>query len=653
MGGGRAMSDHQRSSWKRLFRHLTPAILALAIAGSVVLDVYPPQLLSLIDNLPLHMFMEGFAIVVSMLVFSTGWHSYSQERAGNIALLASFFLAVGLLDFAHMLSFPSMPDFVTPNNPQKTLIFSLGETFFWNLALFSVVVLPWKPFSSKRIRYGILAANMGLVALFYWVGLYHQAWFPEMFIPDKGLTPFKAGMDVFAASLQFAAVLILLIRLRHTLPFQAVSFIVAAMFMGMSKLCFTVYLSFNDLFNLLGHLFKIVAYFYIYRGVFVDQVEEPFRRLHQSEEALRKSEEWLATTLRSIHDAVIATDTNGAVTFLNPAAERLTGYKLAEAAGKSIREVLELERAGHSEHPVMEVLRKGLELEFADRVFVAKDGKVLSVEGSVAPIRDRGRNVVGSVLTIRDITERIRAEEYKTRAVSERKKTEELLRKSERLKAVREMAAGVAHEIRNPLTAIRGFVQLMQGQQYESQHQKYLEIMLAEIDRINLIVSELLVLAKPQMIHFQQKDLSQLMQNVIVLLDTQAILHNIRIESEFDPDIPPIHCEENQIKQLLINLLKNAIEAMPDGGTIRLEVKRNDHDTVLIRIMDQGAGIPKEHLPKLGEPFYTTKEKGTGLGLMISYKIVEAHRGKLQIASELNRGTTVDVVLPIALKSFQ
>ncbi|MFC4769558.1 PAS domain S-box protein [Effusibacillus consociatus] len=230
--------------------------------------------------------------------------------------------------------------------------------------------------------------------------------------------------------------------------------------------------------------------------------------------------------------------------------------------------------------------------------------------------------------------------------ITEHKKTEELLRKSDKLSVVGELAAGVAHEIRNPLTALKGFVQLLQAK--IDDNEKYFTIMLSELERIELIVNEFLVLAKPQAMNFQQKDVRVLLRSIVALLETQAILNNVQIKNSFEPDIPLIKCEENQLKQVFLNVLKNSIEAMPHGGNIEIRIQMQEQDKVLIRFIDQGCGIPEERIQRLGEPFYTTKEKGTGLGLMISYKIIEAHKGSIQIESELNKGTCVNIVLPVA-----
>lgn len=259
-----------------------------------------------------------------------------------------------------------------------------------------------------------------------------------------------------------------------------------------------------------------------------------------------------------------------------------------------------------------------------------QDGTTMDFEVSSLKIIFEG---VEAVLSIgKDITEK-------------NEQTDQLLQKSEKLALLGQMAAGIAHEIRNPLTSIRGFVQLFKGDEGQN---VYYDIVLSELDRINGIVGEFLFLSKPTTTAMQQRDVKKLLNDVVTLIQTQTILSNIQISMEYKSNLPYVYCDENQLKQVFLNILKNATEAMPNGGTIELKVKKDNERGVVIQITDQGVGIPKERIPSLGEPFFTTKEKGTGLGLMTCYKIIENHQGQLQIESEVDKGTTVHIILPSA-----
>ncbi|HDR4559626.1 PAS domain-containing sensor histidine kinase [Bacillus cereus] len=230
------------------------------------------------------------------------------------------------------------------------------------------------------------------------------------------------------------------------------------------------------------------------------------------------------------------------------------------------------------------------------------------------------------------------------RDITERKKTEELLNKSDTLAAIGQLAAGVAHEVRNPLTVIKGFIQLFQINKEDQE--KYFDLMLSEIERIEAILQEFLSIAKTDEINTEKKNLYQIFKNVVSLINTKAIMTNIQVELYTDSKELIIECSENQLKQVFINILQNSIEAMPTGGKISIHIKKINNEGVIIHVIDEGIGIPEERIKRLGEPFYSTKEKGTGIGLMLSYKIIESHQGNISIMSEVGVGTTVTIYLP-------
>ncbi len=231
------------------------------------------------------------------------------------------------------------------------------------------------------------------------------------------------------------------------------------------------------------------------------------------------------------------------------------------------------------------------------------------------------------------------------RDITEQKYKEQFLLRSEKLTVAGQLAAEVAHEIYNPLTTIKGFLQLMGSS--EDQISKYLPIIREELGHIELIISELLMLAKPQAAQMKLIDLAVLIEDIIKLTQIKASLHNIEFQQSYPEMRSFIYCEENQIKQVFINFLNHAIESMPQGGVIQVEVCVNDEHEAVVRIKDQGCGISEEKLDMIGVPFYSTKDTGTGLGMMVSFKIIEHHGGKIHISSEVGLGTTTEVILPV------
>lgn len=352
-------------------------------------------------------------------------------------------------------------------------------------------------------------------------------------------------------------------------------------------------------------------------------------RLRQTLEENREVKEHLESVINGTSDAIHTMDMEGRITSTNRAFEELYGWSAKEVLGNMPYFVPAT--ALKQEEERLSVLKSGAVLSPIETVRLKRDGTIVEVSVSTSVIRDENGYPHSFIQVSRDMTERNRMEE--------------LLRQSEKLTTVGQLAAGVAHEIRNPLTTLKGFLQLQQEKQILVP--LHIDLMLSELERINLIVSEFLILAKPQAVHFQEKDVRYILGDVVSLLDSQAHLFGIEFNSLFSEQPARVHCEENQLKQVFINIVKNAIEAMPSGGVISMEL-RNTLDSVTIVITDQGGGIPEDMLPKLGEPFFTSKESGTGLGLMISHRIIQAHKGLLEIQSEYGQGTTVMIKLPAA-----
>jgi diguanylate cyclase (GGDEF)-like protein len=224
-------------------------------------------------------------------------------------------------------------------------------------------------------------------------------------------------------------------------------------------------------------------------------------------------------------------------------------------------------------------------------------------------------------------------------------KREEELFRSEKLKIVGELAAGMAHEIRNPLTTVKGFIDLSKSQSYNIE--PWVDIIMNEITRMNELTAEFLQFSKPHISNMKPEPISVCLDRVKYLTESQAISkgHSINIHNIDDSIL--IVMDRDKIVQVLINLVRNALEAMDEPGHIYIQVKQMDTKYILIEIQDTGKGIPEDELPKIFDPFYTTKEEGTGLGLSICHKIIEDHGGILSVKSIVNEGTLFTITLPV------
>ncbi|EJR41908.1 PAS domain S-box protein [Bacillus mycoides] len=360
------------------------------------------------------------------------------------------------------------------------------------------------------------------------------------------------------------------------------------------------------------------------------QAERERHRLHQQ---LKDSEMKYRALIEQATDAVYVVELNenhvpSRFIEVNPVGCKRFGYSREELLSLPFPNVVPQDSKMIVR--LLKKIREGQTSFTLQDEYVFPTGKIITTEFSVRVFNLNGKKVFLSIS--RDITERL--------------KTEELLRKSEKLAVVGQLATAMAHEINNPLTAMKGFMQLLKSTENEN-NQGYINIVSSEIERIESITNEFMAVAKPQVVKIQPNDIGVLMDQVLTLLQPQAMMNNIQIRIDFTPDIPLIPCEGNQLKQVFVNILKNAIESMPTGGEILIQFDKLDNNQIRIRFIDQGCGIPKERIPYLGEPFYSIKEEGIGLGLMVCYKIIETHQGKVFIESDVNKGTIVEVTLPI------
>lgn len=367
-------------------------------------------------------------------------------------------------------------------------------------------------------------------------------------------------------------------------------------------------------------LSEIVGVFAIIRDV---------TQIKELEWNLRRSEQKYRSLKYHNPEGICSFDLNGKLIGVNPALEAMSGYSRDEFL------LLHMEQLFHPDDmPILtdciqDILDGKGTVDSFDMKMLNKDGQLLHTVLTVVPIYIE-EVLEGFYLIIKDVTEA--------------KKTEELLIRSEKLSAVGQLSASIVHEIRNPLTSLMGFLQLIEHNY--GIKDDYIKIMSDELMRINTITNELLVLAKPQATKMKLEIIDYILNDCIKLMSTQAMLHGIEIQLQIEESIPKIKCDSKQLKQVFINLIKNAIEAM-DGreGSIFVQAKRNGK-YLDVSIKDEGIGMTEEQIARMGEPFFTTKQKGTGLGMLMTNKIIENHKGTMKIKSEVGMGTTIHVILP-------
>jgi PAS domain S-box-containing protein len=379
------------------------------------------------------------------------------------------------------------------------------------------------------------------------------------------------------------------------------------------------------------------------RGIFRDITVRK-----RAETAMAAEREQLAVTLRSIGDGVITTDINGAVVLINKVAERLTGWRQDDALGRPIKAVFPIrdEETGDDRVcPIERVLQTGTPCELdGNAVLIARDGGRHLITDSVAPILSKDSTVIGAVLVFRDVTER--------------KNLEDRLNKSEKIESLGVLAGGIAHDFNNLLNSIIANIDIgLRFADPDSDLQKSLARAQKASTKAKELTQQLLTFSKGGA---PVKKLASIADLIRDTGDFGTRGTNVRCEYDLPADLWSAEVDEGQISQVIQNLVINAVQAMPQGGTIRIGARNietgrgtlpalKEGRYVCITVRDHGYGIARENLNRIFEPYFTTKSSGSGLGLATTYSIVKSHDGVIDVESAVGTGTTFSVYLPASL----
>ncbi|MEW6695829.1 MAG: ATP-binding protein [Bacillota bacterium] len=331
---------------------------------------------------------------------------------------------------------------------------------------------------------------------------------------------------------------------------------------------------------------------------------------------------------------VVILNKEGEVTFFNRAAEEIWTMPASEIIGKNFN-CLAQGRCQRSEALLLQTIHEARPFTNIEcKCRNDQHDKFLLVNTSL--LQDDNGAVSGAIGIYTDVTELRRQE---TR-----------IKEQQKLAVVGQMAAGMAHEIRNPLTSVRGFAQLI-GEKMGSDNdpfKEYLEIMIQEIDQADSFINNFLQLARPKPPAMQSCSPNDIITSFVQIFESQAFLQGVKLVTDLGKDLPPIVIDRDQIKQVLLNLCQNALQAIKTQGTITLSTNyHREEKEVCLSVQDDGVGISPQYLDKLGTPFFTTKDNGTGLGLSISYTVVDRHKGRIEVSSKPGEGTCFSIYLPV------
>ncbi len=365
----------------------------------------------------------------------------------------------------------------------------------------------------------------------------------------------------------------------------------------------------------------------VVKKVIAQQREERNKELEM--QSLKNAYEELQVSadsiLRCLSSAVIAVDVNLKISMINQKARELFNLQ-GDPIGEYYYDVF-------PRYKNNSLLKKTLENEKPQQIYGIKYNglnKIFDVRTDV--IRDRDGNKVGAVIVYDDIT-----------VFWQMEKT---LRANEHQAVIGQMAAGVAHELKNPLTVIKGFAQLITAR-CDEEIKSYMQAMNTEIERMQEVIQNFLQLARPKPPNFAPCNINKIIMEMLPLINSQTYARGIKVYVKTDSNIPESLMDAAQIKQLLLNLVQNAVEAISDEGEIWLETKYLINRQICLQVVDSGCGIEPDKLDKLCQPFFTTKDTGTGLGLSICQSIVQQHGGKIKVDSKAGVGTVFSVYLPV------
>ena len=375
-----------------------------------------------------------------------------------------------------------------------------------------------------------------------------------------------------------------------------------------------------------------------YEGINVDLSQRK-----QMERELQEAHDFLDKLVKSSPDAIIATDMKGNIILWNKSTEEILGYAAEEVIGKmNIKKI-------YPEGLARQVMKMMRAPEYGGSgrlrsypIFpVRRDGTIIEGNLSAAIIYDAQGNEMAQVGIFVDLQERLEME-------AKLRNTQEQLLQSEKLAAMGRLTSQIAHELNNPLYGIMNTLELLKTEvPPQSKRRKILEMALSETVRLSDLLRKMLSFSKPDEEQKQPVDVNVVLDEILLLVRKQLNENSIKISTALEEDPAKVYASKNQLRQVFLNLISNARDAMPEGGTLTIKTKSN-RDSILVEVIDSGMGIREEHLDKIFDAFFTTKEgvKGVGLGLSVCYGFIKEHGGDLKVSSKRNEGTAFTIILP-------
>ncbi|MES2626069.1 MAG: MASE3 domain-containing protein, partial [Pseudomonadota bacterium] len=627
------------------YQFSTPMLWAAALTLLLICLMAMPDITlfaNVSDYLTFHNLFELLSIGVAMMVFLLVSSLPKSRLDWHLVMLGCGFIAVGLSDLGHTMAYPGMSNFLSEGGTNAAIAFRLFARYVLALMLLGLF-LPGGRCSIGMYRL-LLAAALGLTGVAWWLGVEQPTWLAPFYAQGVGTTAPKAIAEYVLILLYSVSGLLLARQARRTQDRRDSLLAAAAWTMALSEVFFVFYVQITGLFNLMGHLYKLAAYYLVYQALFTAAVKAPYLELAQQRS-------WAQSLLESLPDPVWLKDPEGKYLSCSNAFKDLCGLEPSEVVGKTDFDLFSHEHASSFRHYDQRALAgNGVRIN-EEWVDVATKGRRLYSTSKTA-VRLPNGELLGVLGIANDITDRTRMEAQ--------------LRQSQKMEAVGQLTAGIAHDFNNILAVVLGNLEMLTEALADPRELECAQHAYDAGMRGASLTQSLLSYACRQSLEPSNIDVAELLADEARMLE-RSLEESVSIDLEIEDGLWRVHADASRLQDAVLNLALNARDAMPKGGKLTLAARNIVLDArsaafdeglkpgryVRLEVKDSGCGIPADQLDRVLEPFYTTKPDGagSGLGLPMVYGFVRQTGGHFDIQSTPGIGTSITLLLPASMHS--
>ncbi|MDP3106270.1 MAG: ATP-binding protein [Candidatus Methanoperedens sp.] len=587
---------------------------------------------------------ELLPLVLSFTVFVITWYAYGNSGDNHSLFVGASFLLIGVMTIYHMLSYPFMPAFITPNSLQKSALFwGIGLMVISILFLISAYI--YSGTLPHFLKKPILIVEVNLISFILLAGVlvFHRDIPALVYTDGNHSANFLYLVMISSIILAYSAFLYL--KRFHKKP---QNFVICLIY-GLVILIFS---NFSYIYSdYAGNLLKAASFYFVYLAVYKSSIEMPYETITKAEKKLRVvAEERYRNLVDNAYDAIITTDLEGRIITWNRGAQNIFGWTEEEVAGQKLsRLLIPSDKQAENEQLIHSIL-VGRSISGVESVHKKKDGSKIDVSLTISPLNNAEQRTIGLSCVIRDITDRKRAEEIE----------DENLRLAITIKAKSELLPAISHDLGTPLNAMIGFSELLKQEipgKLNDKQKMYVDNIITSSKRMLAIVDDVLDLGRAETgkieLVTEKISVPDILDETIGLFKEEAAKHNVSFRKETDHELEFIEADSKRFRQIVFNLLSNAVKySKPEGGTVTITAKKQG-ELAKFSVSDTGIGIREEDLGKLFSTFeqldsgISKKYGGSGLGLAIAKKLVELHGGTITAESRYGEGSTFSFTLPI------